>query len=214
MPRLPITRARPWTPTSGAFTGQTFSTERQYRDALARAKGYPSWRAQQAAPGAEVRSRREFGRLRPSEQTAYEKSGMVLTLMRRDGWSLSEAARQAHTTPAAVRRHAGEALVRSTRGRYLVTAADTHYRRLWFITPDGLVTVDTRDSRAASLVAEFDAAVNFYLATGDGSRVERFRGKVLRAGGKRYPFVTDLDVLDELGRRGEISFESIYASAA
>ncbi len=214
MPRPPITLAHPWTPSSGAFAGQTFRTEREYRDTLAHAKGFPSWRAQQAAPGPAVRGRRDFRRLHPSEQVAYEKAGMALTLMRREGLSLHEAAREVGATPAAVKRHAGEALLRSSRGRYLVTAADTHYRRLWFITPDGLVTVETRDSRAASLIAEFDAAVQHYLATGDASRVERFKGKVLRAGGKRYPFVADLDVLDELGRRGEISFESIYAAAA
>jgi hypothetical protein len=139
---------------------------------------------------------------------------MVLTLMRRDGLSLAEAAVEVHTTPNAVKRHAGEALVQSRSGRYTVTAADEHYRRLWFITNDGLIEIDTLDSRIASQIAEFDAAVRYYLATGDGSRVARFKGRALRAGGKRYPFVTDLDVLDELGRRGEISFESIYAGAA
>ena len=214
MPRPRISRARPWTPASGAFAGRTFRTEREYRDALAQEKGFATWRAQQAAPGREVRGRRDLRRMRPAEQVAYEKSGMALTLMRREGLSLDEAARRVHTTPNAVRRHAGDALVRSSRGRYLVTAADAHFRRMWFITPDGLAVVETRDSRAASLVAEFDAAVHHYLATGDASRVERFKGKVLRAGGRRYPFVTDLDTLDELGRRGEISFETIYASAA
>jgi hypothetical protein len=214
MPRPPITLARPWTPSSGAFAGQTFHTERAYRDALARHKGFTSWRTQQTAPGPEIRGRRDLRRLRPAEQAAYEKTGMVLTLMRREGLSLDEASRRVHTTPNAVRRHGADALVRTSRGRYAVTAADAHFRRMWFITPDGLTTVETRDSRAASLVAEFDAAVQHYLATGDDRRLDRFRGKVLRAGGKRYPFVTDLDILDELGRRGEISFETIYASAA
>lgn len=214
MARLPITRARPWTPSSGAFAGQTFTSERQYRNMLARMRGYPSWAAQQQSPGPEVRGRRDFMRMRPSEQIAYEKTGMALTLMRRDGLSREQAARIVGTTPAAAKRHAGEALIRSSSGRYLVTAADSHFRRLVFVTPDGLITVETRDSRAASLVAEFDNAVRHFLATGDARGLARFEGKVLRAGGHRYPFVTDLDTLEELGRRGEISFESIYASAA
>ena len=42
MPRLPITRAHPYTPRSGAFTGRRFYSERQYRNALARRKGFSS----------------------------------------------------------------------------------------------------------------------------------------------------------------------------
>jgi hypothetical protein len=130
----------------------------------------------------------------------------------RHGVSLTKAARLEHTTPAAVKRHAGDALVPSSHGTFLVTTTDRHYRRLLFVTPDGLTVVETRDSRAATLVAEYDQAVQKFLATGDASALERFKGKVLRAGGKRYPFVTDLDMLETLGRRGEISFESIYAT--
>ena len=213
MPRLPITRARPWSPSSGAFQGQTFTSERQYRNALARAKGYQSWGEQQRAPR-HVGTLRQYQRLRPAEQAAHEKAGTALTLMRREGLSLREATRLTHTTPAAVKRHAGDALIKSSRGRFEAAPIDRHFRRLWFVTPDGLTIVDTRDSRQASLIAEHDAAVRHFLATGDARELARFEGKVLRAGGQRYPFVTDLDTLEELGRRGEVSFESIYASAA
>ena len=213
MPRPPITRSRPWTPTSGAFAGDTFTSERQYRNALARQHGYPSWYAQQQAPGPEVRGRRDFRRLRPSEQIAYEKTGSVLTRMRH-GLSLTRAARLEHTTPAAVKRHAGDALVPSSHGTFLVTTTDRHFRRLLFVTSDGVTIVETRDSRAASAVAEYDAAIQRFLAKGDPSGLARFEGQVLRVGRKRYPYVTDLNTLEWLGRRGEISFESIYASAA
>jgi hypothetical protein len=132
----------------------------------------------------------------------------------RHGLSFTKATRFEHVTPAAAKRHAGDALVQSRNGRFLVTTTDRHYRRLVFITPDGLTEVETRDSRAASLVAEYDAAVDRFLTKGDASGLARFEGQVLRAGGKRFLFVTDLDTLELLGRRGEISFESIYASAA
>lgn len=176
--------------------------------------GIHRWYAQQQAPAREVRGRRDFRKLRPSEQVAYEKTGSVLTRMRREGLSLTKAARLEHATPAAVKRHAGDALVRSRRGTFLVTTTDRHYRRLWFVTPDGLTIVETRDSRAASLIAEYDIAVQRFLASGDSAGLTRFEDQVLRTGGKRYTFVTDLDTLERLGRRGEISFESIYASAA
>lgn len=214
MPRPQITRARPWTPSSGVFAGQTFSSERQYRNALARLHGFASWDAQQRAQAPEVHGRMEFRRLRPSEQGAYERTGMALTLMRRDGLSLQEATRQIHTTPAAVKRYAGDALIRGSHGRYLVTASDTHFRRLLLPGVNGVVIVETTNSRTATEVAEYDAAVRYFLATGNAKLLDRFRGKALRVKGKRYPFITDLDVLEELGRRGEISFESIYADAA
>ena len=214
MPRPPISRARPWTPSSGSFVGQTFHSERQYRNALARAKGFRSWDEQQRAPSHAVGSHRDLRRLRPSEQVAYEKTGSVLTRMRREGLSLTAAARLEHTSPTAVQRHGGDALVKSSRGVFLVTTSDHHFRRLWFVTPDGLTIVETRDSRAATLVAEYDVAVQRFLATGDATSLDQFKGRVLRVGGKRYPFVTDLDLLEHLGRRGEISFESIYATAA
>lgn len=43
MPRPQITRVNPWTPTRGQFAGRTFHTEREYRNALAAAKGFRSW---------------------------------------------------------------------------------------------------------------------------------------------------------------------------
>ncbi len=46
MARPPITRAHPYTPQRGRFAGVTFTSERQYRNALARAKGFASWSAQ------------------------------------------------------------------------------------------------------------------------------------------------------------------------
>jgi hypothetical protein len=193
------------------FVGRQFQTEREYRNALARAKGYPSWAVQQQAPGREVRGRRDLRRLRPSEQAAHERAGSVLTLMRRDGLSLEQASGEVHTTPAAVKRHAGDALFRTKAGRYVVAASDTHYRRLILVTADGLTVVETRDSRQASEIAAYDSAIRYFLATGDTTRLRPFEGRTLRVGGKRYRIVTDPDSLEELGRRGEVSFESIYA---
>ena len=39
-----------FTPKKGIFAGQTFSSERQYRNALAQRKGYSSWSAWRRAP--------------------------------------------------------------------------------------------------------------------------------------------------------------------
>ena len=213
MTRPPITRARPWTPSSGAFAGQTFNSERQYRNALARRHGFRSWAAQQAAAGPPVRGPRDASRLRPSEREAHQRAGTVLSEMRRDpSLSLSRAARRVGTTPEAVKRHAGSSLARAPRGRYLVAPTDTHYRRLRVVTPHGVELVATTSSRDASLVGAYDSAVEHFLRTGDDSRLAPFRDRSIRSGRQRYRFLVDLDPLEELGERGELSFESIYES--
>lgn len=49
MSRRPITAANPYTPRSGPLAGHTFTSERQYRNALARLNGFSSWDAQRRA---------------------------------------------------------------------------------------------------------------------------------------------------------------------
>lgn len=210
MSRPPITRARPWTPSSGAFEGQTFHSERQYRNALARLHGFRSWSQQQVSAGPRVTDQREAQRLRPSEREAHQRAGGVLSDMRRDrNLSLTEAARRRHTTPAAVRRHAGDAL-QPRRGRYVAADRDSHYRRVAMISTEGLVWVSTRHSADATLISEHDTTVDWFLRSGDDSGLGRFQPRTVRSEGHVYRFLVDLDMLEELGRRGELSFESFY----
>lgn len=207
MARLPITRARPYTPASGLVAGQTFHSERQYRNALARVRGYPSWAVRQRAPRV-ARSAGAVEALRPSERLARRQALEALGYMRREGLSLSRAAARADTTPAAVVRHAGPALTRSSGGRYHATTTDRLYRPLRALTVAGLVEVDAADSGRASVVGAHWAAVGRYLETGDASGLRRFR--VRSVGGHR--FESDPDVIDRLARAGEFRFEDIYRS--
>ena len=73
MPRLPITRARPYTPQRGSLAGQTFHSERQYRNALARSHGFKSFATQQRSAKV-VRSRAAYEKLRPSEREARDRA--------------------------------------------------------------------------------------------------------------------------------------------
>jgi hypothetical protein len=69
-----------------------------------------------------------------------------------------------------------------------------------------------RDSRMATLIAEYLNAVLGFLQTGDGSGLVPFRGQyVIDASGRKVPFLTDLDELERLGSAGVLSFESLYA---
>ena len=80
---------------------------------------------------------------------------------------------------------------------------------------DGKREVATRDSREASILGKFWAAVQKYLQTGDSSALKKLRRKyVIDASGKRIPLLKDLAELDRLGSAGVLSFESLYAEVA
>lgn len=212
MARLPITKSRPYTPSSGNFAGRTFHTEREYRDALARLHGYASWDAQREA-AKRVADRRAYRRLRPSEREAYDRVATAVTLTRHDRLSLAEAARRAGTTPAAVRKFAGDAVVRDRGGRYRVTTHDSLLRRVWFLTPKGNVRLWLDDSDDATLVARYDNELKKWLAN-EPNHLADFSRRFVRAGRRRHHFVTDTEMLTDLEGRGKVSFESIYADAA
>jgi hypothetical protein len=74
--------------------------------------------------------------------------------------------------------------------------------------------IATRDSREASMVAEYWIAVNRYVdpESGDASSLQKFKGKyVTDSSGKKVPLLTDVSELDRLASAGVLSFESIYA---
>jgi len=148
------------------------------------------------------------------EKETYRKALSVLSRMRH-GESLYAAARAEHTTPDAVQRQVGVALRRDHRGRYVSTPSDRYVRRMKFLDTRGVVIVEPANSREASKLAAYWAAVDHYLRTGDDRLLRPFRRKLLRVRGKiQLPFVTDLNTLDHLARAGELSFEDLYELAA
>lgn len=213
MPRPPITRANPYTPDRGKVAGVTFTSERQYRNALAREKGYRSWGDQQQA-AKRTRSGADVAKLRPDEQQARRRALDAVSLMRKDGLSLGKAAQAAGTTRAAMKRHAGPALEKDRRGGFSAKASDRLVRPMLVPTTGGPITLDVRDSRTASKIGAYHNAVNVYLDTGDDRALRAFRGR--RGGvtvGKRfYPFITDTSILDYLADAGELAFDDLYDS--
>jgi hypothetical protein len=209
MARKPITRANAYTPQAGAFAGRTFHTEREYRNALARRKGFNSWSDQQRA------EKRKLADMRASELDAYPRALDALALMRprrgpggirRPGLSLTRAAREAETTPNAVLRYAGRAITRDSHGRYVATRRDTLYRRMRVLSTEGEVLVDVPSSTQASLNARHANAVKKYRDTGDPTDLARFRGK--KVGG--YELETDLAVLNARARADELDVLELY----
>lgn len=210
MARAPITRRNPYTPKSGTVAGITFTSERQYRNALARAKGFTSW-SQQQKQVRNVRSAEDVGKLRPAEREARSRALDALSRMRTDNLSLKAAAREAGTTVNAVKRHAGNALGKTSGGQFRAKRSDRLIRSVRFPTETGSIGLDVKDSRSASRIAAYWNAVKRYIETGDAAGLRRFRGKVVRVNKRGYPFITDTKALDRLADAGELDFDDLYA---
>jgi hypothetical protein len=216
MSRPPITRAHPYTPKSGKLAGQTFLSERQYRNALARTKGFPSWYAQQRATKT-VRTQAQAARLRPQEREAQQRAVHAIDLMTRDHLSLTRAAKRAGTTPNAILRYTKPALTQGAGGRYAVHRPSAVYRApIRFNTPDGHTYLPVRNRRVRAQISDYHRAVKHYFdsPTGDDGPLRRFRGKSVTVDGVTYPYITDLDTLERLYHAGEIAFEDLYDYAA
>ncbi len=209
MARAPITRRNPYTPKSGKVAGITFTSERQYRNALARDKGFTSW-SQQQKQAKKVRGAEDVSKLRPAEREARGRALTALSKMRSDGLSLKAAASEAGTTVNAIKRHAGSALTKTSGGRFRVKTSDRLVRSVRFPTETGSIGLDVKDSRSASRIAAYWNAVKKYVETGDASGLRRFRGKVVRVNKRGYPFITDTKVLDRLADAGELNFDDLY----
>jgi hypothetical protein len=144
-------------------------------------------------------------------QDRWTRATHVISKMRADSISLQRAARAFGLRPDAVLRLAGPALRKRANGRYAAKASDRLLRVLAIPTKQGPGEIALRDSRQATLLAEYWIAVHAYLQTGDASSIKKFRAKrITDANGKRVRLMTDLNELDRLGSAGVLSFESIY----
>jgi hypothetical protein len=153
-----------------------------------------------------VSSRRDIAGLTPAEREARRRSLETVRIMRRDGRSLTRAAREAGTTPRTVRRYADAALEQSSGGRFKARRADRLLRVMNVLSTNGHVTAVVGGSRAASLVAEHANAVKRYLETGDTTLLDPFVGK--RVAG--LTLETNPDAIETFALSGELDFEEIY----
>jgi hypothetical protein len=208
--RPPITKANPYTPKSGPFAGQTFTSRRQYGNAHAKLKGFGSLRERQLAhppkpfrPNIQTFSDAQYDR--------YQDSLEAVGLMRRDGLSLKAASRRVGTTPETVRRYAGDALERN-HGRFHAKSVDRLARVMNMVAtvPREPVPLLIKRSDTASKIGRHHAALRRYLNTGDWSALKEFRGATLHAEKHGYMLLTDPAEINFRAKRGLLSFESIY----
>jgi len=161
------------------------------------------------------RTAKQFSAMSPRSQDRWNRITHVVSKVRADGVSLKQASKEFGLDPRTVIRWAKPALRKGRNGRYSARPTDTLLRVLAIPSPEGVREIALRDSRQASRLGEYWTAVRKFLATGDASGLENFRGKrITDASGKRIPLLTDLEELNRLGSAGVLSFESLYAAAA
>jgi hypothetical protein len=131
--------------------------------------------------------------------------------MRRLGLPASAAAKAENTTLASIKRYAATALRKDRQGHYRATPHDRIPRTLAFLTPSDEVPITVRDSRVATLIAEYKNAVRAALR-GDPSGLAKFEGKSVTADGVTYPFITDMKLLEQIGQADAVAVEGLYRS--
>lgn len=169
--------------------------------------------AQHVAP----RTAKQFFAKSKEAQSEWNDVTHVISQMRANRVSLTQAAIEVSIDPRAVARLGKSALRKRKNGQYVAKRTDTLLRILTIPTSDGLREVVTRDSRQAAQLGKYWSAVQKYLQTGNASQLEKFarRRKTIRdASGKKIRLILDIAVLDELGSAGALSFESFYAQTA
>jgi hypothetical protein len=162
-----------------------------------------------------VRKRKRPGRSNAALDKAREdrrRALHALSLMRKERLSLTRAAKEALTIPRKVKKYVKSALRKKVSGRYEAKPSDRLARSLRFLAPDGQIGITVHSSRTASKIAEYWAAVDHYLRTGDTERLAKFRGKSVQVGKNKFVFVTDPRTLNRIAAVGEVSFEQIYMS--
>jgi hypothetical protein len=133
----------------------------------------------------------------------------------RAGASLRKASRESGVAARTVLKRAASVLRKNKSGRYSAKANDRLIRVLKIPTSQGPVEISVRGLRAASRLGRYWVAVDTYYENGDGSGLKEFEDESITAvDGTKYPFLTDLNLLNHLGYAGVLSFESLYGRSA
>jgi hypothetical protein len=161
------------------------------------------------------RTAEDFFAQADADQETWNRVLRAIAKMRTDGLSLKKAAKEVGISPRTVTRRGGRTLNKGANGRYSVTRRDSLLRVVQVPTLNGSREVALRNSRHASKLGRYWAAVHKYLQTGDSSEIETFRGQHVKdANGADVPLLTNLTELNRLGSAGVLSFESLYARSA
>jgi hypothetical protein len=146
---------------------------------------------------------RNGNRRRGNKQDTYNRSLHVLARMRRQGASLTAAAREEHIDPRTVRKY----LKAELRGHGTPTKADRRKRDMLVLTTMGNAPATIRGSKQASQLGRYTSAVGKYLRTGDVDGLAEFEGKSIAG----HVLITDPNLLSSLAQAGALTLDEIYA---
>jgi hypothetical protein len=162
-----------------------------------------------------LRNAEQYFAMPEDRQLQWNRATHVLQRMRSHGVSLSQAAREIGISRRKVIDLSGSALKKQANGRYAARTFDRLLRVLVIPSRGGLTEIAVRDSRTASKLGEYSAAVQRFIQTGDQSKLRQFKKLKLKdTSGNPIKFLTDPKAIMRLGNAGVLSFESIYARVA
>lgn len=207
--------SKSYTPTRGRYRGRSFGSKHEYRNALAKARGFKSDYARRTVYK-RISSLRDLNALSPKSRQKRNDALNVVGIMRRSEMNLAQAVKEhnrnypdSRISVSAMKKYAKPALVKRG-GRIKAKSYDRLLRVMRVPSPFGAELREVKDSRTASQVAKYENAVKTYLYTGDESQLGQFQSKYFRSNRLQYRFITDTDILDRLAEFGELEFESIY----
>jgi hypothetical protein len=148
-------------------------------------------------------------------QDEWVRMTHVVTRMRAGRVSLARASKEFGISSKKVSKLGSSAIRKGKNGKYVAKSRDTLLRILVVPASNGLIEIGVRDSRRATKVAKYWAAVQKYLETGNVIPLRAFEGAVIPiAGGGQFSLITDPVQLRVLGSAGVLSFETLYAKTA
>ena len=157
--------------------------------------------------------KRSWDSLSPSELDQRKRGLDVLSLMRRRGYSLSQASEEVGISPSLVIKNTNA--LKKVDGRWIAKTSD-RISRVVMICEDGReFPIETKDSRYASTIGRYHSTIGEFFHTGDASVLEAFEGKRVRdANGNWHVLETDPTRLHEIREaRVEEEFYTIYKGA-
>ncbi len=143
------------------------------------------------------------------EKQALNRTFHALNLVRRKGYALEDALREAGTSARSFHKYVGSEILPSKPGQRLrVTKEDRRIREMPVITGIGDVATKIHGSKNASINAAHRRAALHYLRKGDDSLLVAFRGKSVDG----VELLTDPELISALAEQGAIKPEQFYAS--
>ena len=207
----PSQKAGAYTPTRGMFANRPFVSYRAYQTAHAQSKGFTSAATRLAATrslSAELVASKTF------DATPGGRATNAYLNMRRDSTlTLAQAAKNAHTTPGAIRRYIGAALQRKG-ARVVATQTDTIAVPMLVNMTAGSVAGVVRGSRDRDLIGSHSAALAAALTKPNSARIRKlaqFKGRsVTLADGRRVDLLWNIGEAKSLARRGLLTHAGPY----